>query len=188
MKLILLWLLASLTGCGGAWEVRANTFSSDASCGALHHYHGFMPLHVSIPEDTDPNWFDVIEHAVEWWQKESPGLLVFDGVAIRPDDDSHFGISFVDVPVQDLKALATTTYQYTILCQMFNTHITVNILHPGKDVLNGNRNIIAHELGHVLGLKHDSRSPLYVMFPYAQSGDIYLPSDTTDDLEKVYKW
>lgn len=181
-------ILFCLARCGaGSVPDKIVGFNTDTDSGCVEHRALLqMPVHLRVHRGAEFSAYELVGEGVTWWEDVLPGAFEFwgwDDVGTSTPNDVV--VKFNDVVVGDLAVLGLTSYEIDDKCEMRDTHIDINFVHAAPDTDHTNRNVMIHEMGHVLGLAHD-KDKASVMYPYVQPGDPVLSPETIDSLHEIY--
>lgn len=144
----------------------------------------WVPLTILIDDELTEEVLEALKKAIEFWN-EQIGFRLFHDIEEEP---KRVGFYMIVVPKTDGK-VATTKLTFDREDGMISS-ATVKVrqdvfaeLNEGE---NQQRNVMAHELGHCLGLAHD-HIPISIMHPKLQAIAPYVTDPDTVLLRRVYR-
>lgn len=152
-----------------------NGLIADDECGGLHWNKARLPLQVVFMDDISRDiWQGTLELSTEWW-----GGGLFEIVDAEELIATGTLPDIVIVADPEFVSSAVTFMNFNReTCVMRNALIVMPML-PG----NAATHMMSHELGHALGLDHDS-NPYSLMYPTVLEAE--LPKGDRERLEKLY--
>lgn len=153
LRRVVLILFAICGGLSCKWIEADNGFISAAKCGGAHQPR--LPIKLQL-QDPSRQWDQITTAVVAWW---GPNYFTLVG-----DDGSESPDVIIRTDATMINGAATKIIIDDKTCEALFTEVIL----PVTTDLTPER-MLAHELGHVLGLAHDSSSGS-LMYPTTQVG------------------
>jgi len=200
----LILLLAFTVGCSKD-EIKIDDFIPGAE--QLRWANNSLPITINVPADHSQEKYDALVNAASTWN----AALGFVAIIIQRDVQNNESFSLTNDSLSDSKngiydqstwfsdarnktqTLAIAVYKFisnTIIASdiHFNTEVFFFSVFPDTSGMDY-ETVALHEMGHFLGLGHNSANTQSVMYPYASIGlrRVVLSQDDIDNIRERYE-